>query len=158
MFSSCNAEVYVFITFFTMKYSIFICFVIYTGIKINNLAVLDSRGYSRSLIASRSIESYLIQVSAFLVYLLCLYKAQFSCLWFFTSFIENTSDNTMSTLLRKLIEDLFNNSVLGYCLCNFTCYKCGQNLRGSCFNTWLVLSWRIFIWQVLTMQFGLLTV
>uniref|UniRef100_A0A453KID0 ABC1 atypical kinase-like domain-containing protein n=1 Tax=Aegilops tauschii subsp. strangulata TaxID=200361 RepID=A0A453KID0_AEGTS len=32
------------------------------GIKINNLAVLDSRGYSRSLIASRSIESYLIQI------------------------------------------------------------------------------------------------
>uniref|UniRef100_A0A0D9XBM3 ABC1 atypical kinase-like domain-containing protein n=1 Tax=Leersia perrieri TaxID=77586 RepID=A0A0D9XBM3_9ORYZ len=32
------------------------------GIKINNLGVLDSRGYSRSLIASRSIESYLIQI------------------------------------------------------------------------------------------------
>lgn len=32
------------------------------GIKINNLGVLDSRGYSRSLIASRAIESYLIQI------------------------------------------------------------------------------------------------
>ncbi|CAL5065340.1 unnamed protein product [Urochloa decumbens] len=32
------------------------------GIKINNLDVLDSRGYSRSLIASRAIESYLIQI------------------------------------------------------------------------------------------------
>uniref|UniRef100_A0A0E0LYV2 ABC1 atypical kinase-like domain-containing protein n=1 Tax=Oryza punctata TaxID=4537 RepID=A0A0E0LYV2_ORYPU len=32
------------------------------GIKINNLTLLDSRGYSRSLIASRSIESYLIQI------------------------------------------------------------------------------------------------
>ncbi|KAG8049456.1 hypothetical protein GUJ93_ZPchr0009g2361 [Zizania palustris] len=32
------------------------------GIKINNLGLLDSRGYSRSLIASRSIESYLIQI------------------------------------------------------------------------------------------------
>ncbi|XP_020393919.1 protein ACTIVITY OF BC1 COMPLEX KINASE 7, chloroplastic [Zea mays] len=32
------------------------------GIKINNLDVLDNRGYSRSLIASRAIESYLIQI------------------------------------------------------------------------------------------------
>ncbi|CAN6195329.1 unnamed protein product [Urochloa humidicola] len=32
------------------------------GIKINNLDVLDSQGYSRSLIASRAIESYLIQI------------------------------------------------------------------------------------------------
>ncbi|KAJ4815678.1 Protein kinase superfamily protein [Rhynchospora pubera] len=32
------------------------------GIKINNLRQLDARGYSRSLIASRSIESYLIQI------------------------------------------------------------------------------------------------
>lgn len=32
------------------------------GIKINNLTLLDNRGYSRSLIASRSIESYLIQI------------------------------------------------------------------------------------------------
>ncbi|KAJ1277195.1 hypothetical protein BS78_05G276300 [Paspalum vaginatum] len=32
------------------------------GIKINNLDMLDSRGYSRSLIASRAIESYLIQI------------------------------------------------------------------------------------------------
>ncbi|CAD6204656.1 unnamed protein product [Miscanthus lutarioriparius] len=32
------------------------------GIKINNLDVLDSRGYSRSLIASRAIDSYLIQI------------------------------------------------------------------------------------------------
>ncbi|XP_006660453.1 protein ACTIVITY OF BC1 COMPLEX KINASE 7, chloroplastic [Oryza brachyantha] len=32
------------------------------GIKINNLGLLDSRGYSRSMIASRSIESYLIQI------------------------------------------------------------------------------------------------
>jgi predicted unusual protein kinase regulating ubiquinone biosynthesis (AarF/ABC1/UbiB family) len=35
---------------------------IFTGIKINNLTLLDNRGYSRSLIASRSIESYLIQI------------------------------------------------------------------------------------------------
>ncbi|KAL6594315.1 hypothetical protein ACP70R_048508 [Stipagrostis hirtigluma subsp. patula] len=32
------------------------------GIKINNLGLLDSQGYSRSLIASRAIESYLIQI------------------------------------------------------------------------------------------------
>ncbi|KAF8645638.1 hypothetical protein HU200_066134 [Digitaria exilis] len=32
------------------------------GIKINNLDLLDNRGYSRSLIASRAIESYLIQI------------------------------------------------------------------------------------------------
>nr|CAB3503343.1 unnamed protein product [Digitaria exilis] len=32
------------------------------GIKINNLDVLDNQGYSRSLIASRAIESYLIQI------------------------------------------------------------------------------------------------
>ncbi|KAJ3693242.1 hypothetical protein LUZ60_008722 [Juncus effusus] len=32
------------------------------GIKINNLREIDARGYSRSLIASRSIESYLIQI------------------------------------------------------------------------------------------------
>ncbi|CAA7397886.1 unnamed protein product [Spirodela intermedia] len=32
------------------------------GIKINNLELLDARGYKRSLIASRAIESYLIQI------------------------------------------------------------------------------------------------
>ncbi|KAK1316991.1 putative aarF domain-containing protein kinase [Acorus calamus] len=32
------------------------------GIKINNLNKIDSRGYDRSLIASRAIESYLIQI------------------------------------------------------------------------------------------------
>lgn len=32
------------------------------GIKINNLDMLDSRGYNRSLISSRAIEAYLIQI------------------------------------------------------------------------------------------------
>ncbi|XP_078439015.1 protein kinase superfamily protein [Wolffia australiana] len=32
------------------------------GVKINNLALLDARGYERSLIASRAIEAYLIQI------------------------------------------------------------------------------------------------
>lgn len=32
------------------------------GIKINNLEMLDARGYSRSLISSRAIEAYLIQI------------------------------------------------------------------------------------------------
>lgn len=32
------------------------------GIKINELNLLDSRGYSRSRISSRAIEAYLIQV------------------------------------------------------------------------------------------------
>ncbi|PIA58320.1 hypothetical protein AQUCO_00500327v1 [Aquilegia coerulea] len=33
------------------------------GIKINNVEVIDARGYNRSLISSRSIEAYLIQVT-----------------------------------------------------------------------------------------------
>ena len=32
------------------------------GIKINDLALLDAGGFDRSLIASRAIEGYLIQV------------------------------------------------------------------------------------------------
>uniref|UniRef100_A0A1D1ZLZ5 Uncharacterized protein sll1770 n=1 Tax=Anthurium amnicola TaxID=1678845 RepID=A0A1D1ZLZ5_9ARAE len=32
------------------------------GIKVNNINLIDARGYSRSLIASRAIESYLIQI------------------------------------------------------------------------------------------------
>jgi hypothetical protein len=35
---------------------------ILSGIKINDLALLDAGGFDRSLIASRAIEAYLIQV------------------------------------------------------------------------------------------------
>lgn len=34
-----------------------------TGIKIDQLAALDSRGYNRSRISSRAVEAYLIQAS-----------------------------------------------------------------------------------------------
>jgi hypothetical protein len=44
---------------------IFVVLLICTGIKINNLGVLESQGYSRSLIASRAIEAYLIQVNSY---------------------------------------------------------------------------------------------
>lgn len=49
-------------------------FILYAGIKINNLYVLDSRGYSRTLIASRAIESYLIQVDILLTYAACIHS------------------------------------------------------------------------------------
>jgi len=49
-------------------------FIFYTGIKINNLGVLDSRGYIRSLIASRAIESYLIQVDILVSYAACIHS------------------------------------------------------------------------------------
>lgn len=37
----------------------------WTGIKINRLDMIDSRGYNRSRISSRAIEAYLIQVRTF---------------------------------------------------------------------------------------------
>lgn len=37
--------------------------VAFSGIKINNLDVIDAHGYNRSQISSRAIESYLIQVN-----------------------------------------------------------------------------------------------
>jgi hypothetical protein len=80
-------------------------YVIYAGIKINNLAVLDSRGYSRSLIASRSIESYLIQVC-----LLCLLKANFGCLYLLQKKFRlrhRLSAFRKFTLLRNLVGDFW---------------------------------------------------